>query len=246
MLILLAAVEEETQLLRQQLDALEPRQLDGCAVWDGHYGDTPVRLAHSGIGKAAVAASTIATLLQTQQADALWLFGCGGAYLGSGLDIGDLALANKEIFGDEGVETPRGFRSLTEMKLPMRQDASQSYYNDWPLDPTLQRWALAQLEHWPQRPCQLRSGPFVTLSTCTGRSDRAAEIEARTGGICENMEGAAAALACAQHQVPMLELRGISNLVEDRDPSRWNLKAGMDAAQLGVLHLLQQWREYTP
>jgi futalosine hydrolase len=39
--------------------------------------------------------------------------------------------------------------------------------------------------------------------------------------------------------VPLLEVRGISNLVEDRDTSRWNLTLGMTAAQNAILMLLQ-------
>lgn len=64
---------------------------------------------------------------------------------------------------------------------------------------------------------------------------------ARTGALCENMEGAAVALACRQLSVPMLELRGISNRVEDRDTRQWDLTAGMAAAQNAVKHLLDTW-----
>jgi futalosine hydrolase len=67
------------------------------------------------------------------------------------------------------------------------------------------------------------------------------EIEERTGGICENMEGAAVALACQQLSVPLLEVRGISNLVEDRDTSRWNLPLAMSSAQNAIITLLQAW-----
>jgi len=50
------------------------------------------------------------------------------------------------------------------------------------------------------------------------------------------------AQVCARFGVPLLELRGISNLVEDRDPSRWDLRAGAAAAQEGVLTLLELWQ----
>ena len=55
------------------------------------------------------------------------------------------------------------------------------------------------------------------------------------------MEGAAVALACRQLSVPLLEIRGISNLVEDRDTSLWNLPLGMTTAQNAILTLLQAW-----
>ena len=53
-----------------------------------------------------------------------------------------------------------------------------------------------------------------------GTTARGLELTGRTGGICENMEGAGAALACRQTGVPFMELRGISNLVEDRETAR--------------------------
>jgi futalosine hydrolase len=55
------------------------------------------------------------------------------------------------------------------------------------------------------------------------------------------MEGAAVAQVCAHQQVPFLELRGISNLVEDRDLARWDLKTGAETAQRAVQALLAGW-----
>jgi futalosine hydrolase len=57
------------------------------------------------------------------------------------------------------------------------------------------------------------------------------------------MEGAAVAQMCARFGVPFFEVRGISNLVEDRDLSRWNLSAAATSAQLAVRALLTGWRE---
>jgi futalosine hydrolase len=54
-------------------------------------------------------------------------------------------------------------------------------------------------------------------------------------GLCENMEGAGVARVCDQFAVPVLEVRCISNLVEDRNTDNWQLrqactKAGQAAA----------------
>ncbi len=241
MIALLAAVKEETRLIRAELSNLEKTREGGISVWTGQYRGTTIKLAHTGIGKAAAAAATVA-LLNNCKPKALWLVGCGGAYPGSGLKIGDLALAEQEIFGDEGVETESGFQSLEEINLPMRQKTDRPRYNNWPLDQELLRWAQPLLDkHASARKCRLGCGPFVTVSTCTGLSRHAEQLVARTGGLCENMEGAAVALACEQLDTPLLELRGISNQVEDRDPNQWDLAAGMATAQKAVLALLQAW-----
>jgi futalosine hydrolase len=123
----------------------------------------------------------------------------------------------------------------------MRQ-GDEPLFNIWPTDRQLQEFAQpALLELAATQGIKLAAGSFVTVSTCTGTAARAIHIEQRTGGICENMEGAAVALACRQLSVPLLEIRGISNLVEDRDTSRWDLAAGMSVAQQAVISLLKKW-----
>jgi futalosine hydrolase len=240
MIALLAAVPEETVLVREALKASDQESVNGMVMLTGRIHGQDVCLSHGGIGKAAAAAATI-TLLHYCRPEALLLFGCGGAYPHSGLEIGDLALAKTEIFGDEGVLTPHGFDDLAAMGLPMRQ-GDESFFNSWPTDEPLQeRSRPTLLDLADEQGIKLATGSFVTVSTCTGSTAKAIEIEARTGGICENMEGAAVTLACRQLSVPLLEIRGISNLVEDRDTGRWDLAAGMTVAQQAVIGLLQKW-----
>lgn len=243
MIALLAAVKEETRLLRQACSSFESGDLHGLEIWRGTWGETPICLVHSGVGKAAAAAAAT-TLLLGLKPTALWLFGCGGAYPDSGLEIGDLALADREIFADEGAETPDGFRSLADLQLPMRREGEKTWFDTWPTDSRLLAWARQRLEAaLPEPARRLAVGPFATVSTCTGSLAKARRQVARTGAICENMEGAAVALACRQNDTPLLELRGISNRVEDRNPAGWDLAAGMTTAQKAVAVLLDSWAE---
>ena len=80
-----------------------------------------------------------------------------------------------------------------------------------------------------------RRVPFVTVSSCTGTEGAAREIEKRTGGAVESMEGAAIAHVAHLHGVPVGEVRGISNIVTNRDTSQWRLKEAAAAAQEAVL-----------
>ena len=61
-----------------------------------------------------------------------------------------------------------------------------------------------------------RRVPFVTVSSCTG-TDGGRANEGRTAGAVESMEGAAVAHVAHLHGVPVGEVRGISNLVTNRD-----------------------------
>src|SRR5210317_2057328 len=108
MIALLAAVPEETNLIRAALQDFAQESVHGIDLISGTISGKKITLAHSGIGKAAAAATAV-SLLSSCQPEALLLFGCGGAFPGTSLGLGDLALASSEIFGDEGVVTSRGF-----------------------------------------------------------------------------------------------------------------------------------------
>jgi len=77
----------------------------------------------------------------------------------------------------------------------------------------------------------LPTGRFLTVATCSGTNARGEELKDRFDGICENMEGAAVALIAARYGIECMELRGISNYVEDRDSSRWNISLAVANSQ---------------
>lgn len=54
----------------------------------------------------------------------------------------------------------------------------------------------------------------------------------------ESMEGAALHYLCIANTIPFVQIRGISNLVGDRNKSNWKIKASMDAATDSCHHLL--------
>ena len=55
-------------------------------------------------------------------------------------------------------------------------------------------------------------------------------IEPLPESLTGNMEGAAVARVCAEFSLPLLELRCISNLVEDRNPAHWRLQEACEKA----------------
>lgn len=243
MIALLAAVPLETSLLRRFLSPCEVRNCGGRELYLGSRLGRSVALMHCGVGKVNAAAATT-LLLATYRPAAVIVLGCGGAFPGSGLGVGDLAVAGEEIHGDEGALTPQGFLDMEALGLPLARRGGQSYYNHYPCCP----WLLEKVRNLFASPArgrfaQVAFGPFVTVSTCSGTLAGGEALAARTGGICENMEGAAVAQICALHDIPFLEIRGISNLVEDRDPARWDLKAGAETAQWAVQELLNRWHD---
>ena len=78
-------------------------------------------------------------------------------------------------------------------------------------------------------------GPCVTASRMTGTTAEAEEMARRWAAYAESMEGAAAAHICALYRVPLLEIRGISNLVIDRDRDTWQVERAVEVAGRAAL-----------
>ena len=88
-----------------------------------------------------------------------------------------------------------------------------------------------------------KTGPFVTISEITGTQEKADEMEKRFRGICENMEGAAVAQLCTLYGIPFLEIRGISNLVKQRNKKEWKLSAAALVSQEAAVEIIMHWKE---
>ena len=89
----------------------------------------------------------------------------------------------------------------------------------------------------------IKTGAFITVSEISGTRQRAEEMEKRFHGVCENMEGAAVAQLCTLYNVPFLEIRGISNLVKERNKEEWDLSAAARISQKAALQIIARWRE---
>src|SRR5215472_1821797 len=164
--------------------------------------------------------------------------GVAGAYVPADVAVGSVLLADTEIYGDLGVLTPHGWCPMEEIGIPLLE-ASLSHparFNYFPLDARLVERAEAAAGELVER-----TGKFLTVSQVTGVRAVGDVLYKRFGALCESMEGAAAAHICAMHGVPFLEVRGVSNLVEDRDRGKWRLVEAANSAQAAVLKILENW-----
>lgn len=237
--LLLSATAFEQDLLVAQLGGGTQEVVAGRRWWSGQLGAEQALLVEGGIG-AVNTAHALTCALQARRPGLVLQFGVGGAYLGAGLAVGDLALATEEIYGDLGVRTLAGWQSAELIGVPVLQQENP-YFNRFPLDPGLVDRAEVRLRAGaPAGGGGLRRGPFVTVQECSGTTALGRERAERFGACCENMEGAAAAHLCRLYQIPFLELRGISNLVEDRRREAWDLPLACQRAQQAVLRLLEE------
>jgi len=190
-------------------------QVEREAVLRGLHGDKRFDVSLAGVGPVAAAANT-AQVLAAARYDLVVSAGIGGGFPGSA-EVGSLVVATEIVSADLGVETPEGFTSLDELGLgPTRIQIDANLVNS-----VTEALLAARLP--------VRTGPVLTVSTVTGTAGSAAKLAARVpGATAEAMEGYGVALAAHYYDIPVLELRGISNLVGPRDRPAWRIEKALN------------------
>jgi futalosine hydrolase len=194
MKLLITAATPEELLIAQQLAATTP---DAC------------HCAVTGIGLAPTAYYTL-KYLQAEQYDLAVNIGIAGSFT-ERLPVGSVCRVTKEYFGDCGIQTPKGFFTLFDEHI--LNDNTFPFVNGAlhaPVQPT------AYIADVPE-------ATGVTVHTVSGELQRIAELQSRFAPDIETMEGAAFFYVCLQEKIPFLALRAISNKVEPRDKSKWNI-----------------------
>lgn len=207
MILLVAATEKEMQPLRLSLSG---RRAVECLV--------------TGVGLLETAASLTRLLAERgEPVSGVINFGVAGGFLDSGVEMLDLCLAEKEVLGDFGVcfeQTVEGF-SGTDLSGKM----------EFGLDAVMLQGAEKIFQ---EAGLSCHKGTFVTVQGVSGTTRRGMMLRDRYAAIAENMEGAAVARVCEMFNLPCLEVRCISNMVEDRNLQNWRLSQACGKAAEAV------------
>ena len=236
-LVLVCSVRLECAQLLEGLEARREAPAGGKPAWRGRLEGREVRLVQGGMGKVNAAHALTAVLEHAPSAGVLG-FGVAGAYPGSGLEIGDVAIASAAIYADEGVEGPDGWMGTDGIGIPLAERGGQRWFNAFQADPEVVQAASTRLDTAGIRH---RVGPFLTVSCCSGTLRRGAALGARWEALCEGMEGAALAHVATLYGLPWVELRAVSNRVEDRDLTGWRLTEAAAAVQRAVRAVVGGW-----
>ena len=138
--------------------------------------------------------------------------GIAGAYPGSGLVIGDIVVATSEVFGDVGFELP---------EEPRFQHIRESPWGTRYQKPLM-------LTVFPEF-AGARGGRGCTVNACTGTEATGRLRERLFDADFETMEGAAVAQAGNLLEIPVCEIRAISNIASNRNMRPENIRIALDA-----------------
>ncbi|MFH9014746.1 futalosine hydrolase [Streptomyces sp. NPDC017943] len=170
----------------------------------------------AGVGPALAAASTASALttaaLRGTPYDLVVSAGIGGGFLPAA-PPGSLVIADEIVAADLGAQTEDGFLSVTELGFG-----------------TVRHEPPAALVRRAADATGAPAGAVLTVSTVTGTAARAAALaERHPTALAEAMEGFGVAEAAAAQEVPVLEIRAISNPVGPRDRAAWRIPDALTA-----------------
>ncbi|MCK9305526.1 MAG: futalosine hydrolase [Bacteroidales bacterium] len=218
-ILITAAEEEELITFRQAYNSLsKSQQFPLEIIW-----------MLTGIGTTS-ASYRITKMLNTgaRNFDLAVNIGIAGTF-SSDFPIGTVARIEKEYFGDLGFETFSGFQTLFEYNIldqnthPFKNGALYAPELGPPIEEAMSEYKRAT---------------SVTVQTVSGLPERTDWLSKSYQPHIESMEGAAFFYVCALEKVPFIELRSVSNIVGERDRSKWDIPLALDSLRTAGRKLL--------
>lgn len=162
--------------------------------------------------------------LNKKKYDLVLNMGIGGSITNS-LNIGDVVRVKSEEFADLGIRSKDSFSTLFEMGLVDK--------NNFPfIDGSLSSTDFEN--NWFSNLKQVNG---ITVNTVNGNKKEIEELKKKFNADIETMEGAAVFYVCLMEKVAFIQIRAISNYVEERNKDNWDIP-------LAINNLMKTIKEY--
>jgi futalosine hydrolase len=140
--------------------------------------------------------------------------GIGGSFKNE-LNPGSVVEVVNEQFADFGIDDNGIFRAMFEEKFIERNDFP--FRSGMLTNPVKHHFSM----HLPD-------ADGVTVNMSSGSNERIKAVKEKFNPEVETMEGAAVFYVALQQQIPFVEIRAISNMVEPRDKKNWKISLAID------------------
>jgi len=214
----LGAMSEEIALLRNGLENPQVQTRGMRDYWQGSLFGRSVVLAFSRWGKVA-SASTVTTLIESFEVDLVVFTGVAGA-LAPDLDIGDIVIAESLMQRDMDASALPGIKlfeipllgvenfPIEKRLVDLATESARRYLtedlpNDVPSE-LLHEFGIVQPK--------VHTGLIISGDQFVASTEAQSKIKrAIPAALCVEMEGAAVAQVCYEHDVPVAVVRAISD-----------------------------------
>lgn len=222
-ILVAAATRREAADLFELSDVKQGWGLDRDLPVRASIHSIPFYLGITGIGSVNTA-SRLTRFIERVDPDLVIQAGIAGTFRDSGLGIGDVAVADREVYIHAGVENPASSYPLDPLPFPLVEGRKETCKGVFHPDPDFSETAQKSAENALfDAGVKVKKGVFITVSTITASSETERLLYNRFAPLAESMEGAAAAQTANLYGIPFVEIRAVSNFVGIRDKSRWNI-----------------------
>ena len=211
---ILGAFDEEVTLLEKQLVSPSAHTIEGIQFLTGTLNNQNVVIARTGVGKVN-AAMTATLVIEHFRPNRVIFTGVAGG-LNPDLQIGDIVIAQKTAQHDLGILESTEVENIG-VKNPINGQRNPVFF---PADPDLLQITETAMEGIELNPFQTPQGQrnprivrgiVVTGDVFVATNAKRAALHKNFGADAVEMEGAAVAQICWQHNVPCLVIRSLSD-----------------------------------
>lgn len=199
-ILVVAATQAESDVVKQFSD------VNGPAA-----GNHSVELLVTGVGSIATAWALSKWFSANPAPDLAINIGIAGSFRKE-IRIGEVVVPVSDCFADAGIETDKGFLTLTEAGL---HDTDK-----FPFDHGL---LVSENKFVREITTFLRPVKAITVNTATGTIGTIDRLVGKFDPDIETMESATFFYLCIRERIPFISIRAVSNRVEPRDTSKWNI-----------------------
>jgi futalosine hydrolase len=197
-----------------------------AGIHEGHFKNLKVDILITGIGMTATAYYLGKHLPSFYQM--AFNAGIAGAF-DKTMALGTVVNISSDLFADLGIEEKGQFQTLSECGL---QDASAfPYTNDG-----LHNSNFPDLETLKSLP-KLKG---ITVNTVSGSETGIGKVVHKFDPEAESMEGASFLFACMLNRIPCAQIRCISNHVEVRNKTAWNIPKAVHNLNIVLTDILEE------
>jgi futalosine hydrolase len=203
-ILLVTATSSEAEALRK---IPELRLLpDGFS-----YGNHEIRLLVSGVGSISTAWAMTKWLSANTKPDLAINIGIAGSYR-EDIIKGDVVVPVSDCFADAGIEAGNDFITLSEAGL----ESPDKF-------PFTGGIIIADNKYITKALSHLKPVKAITVNTATGSAATIEKLIRKFNPDIETMEGATFFYICTGERIPFLAIRAISNKIEPRNKSKWDI-----------------------
>jgi futalosine hydrolase len=176
----------------------------------------------TGVGSIATAWSLKQWLSTNEKPDLAVNIGIAGSYRDD-LEVGQVVIPVSDCFADAGIEDNNQFLTLSEAGL---SDADHFPFESGAI--------YCRNSYVDGAPGSMKKVKAITVNTATGSEITIKKLINKFNPDIETMEGATFFYICTRENLPFLAIRAISNRVEARNRSNWDIPVALKNLSEGI------------